>query len=84
MQLGLVYSKWPDRSHISDFLPYGLIGYSNNNFTGDPEDRKSVMGHCFFLNGVIVLWYNKKQKTVSILTTKAEYITIRHAIRKGV
>ena len=84
MQLGLVYGQRPDGSSASDPLPYGLVGYGDSNFAGDPEDRKSVMVHCFFLNGAVVSWCSKKQKTVSTSTTEAEYIAIGHAAREGV
>lgn len=42
------------------------------------------MRYCFFLNGAIVSWSSKKQRTVSISTTEAEYIVIGHAAREGV
>lgn len=55
MQLGLVYGKKPNKSPSRDSLLYGLIEYANSNFAGDLEDRKSVMGHFFFLNRAVVL-----------------------------
>ena len=84
MQLGLVYSQQPDGSSASDPSPYGLVGYGDSNFAGDPEDKKSVMGLCFFLNEAVVSWCSKKQKTVSTSTTKVEYIAIGHAARESV
>lgn len=64
--------------------PYGLIGYAESNYAGDPEDRKSVMGYCFYLNGAVVSWCSKKQRTVSTSTTEAEYIALGHAARESV
>lgn len=84
MHLELVYGRRPDGSSPISPAPYGLIGYGDSNFAGNPEDRKSVMGYCFFLNGAVVSWSSKKQRTVSTSTTEAEYIAIGHAAREGV
>ena len=79
MNLGLVYGQITAR----DSLPYGLIGYANSNFAGDPEDRKSVMGYCFFLNGAVVLWSRKNQRIVSTSTTETKYIALGHTAREA-
>lgn len=84
MHLELVYGQYPDGSSPISSAPYGLIGYGDSNFAGDPEDRKSVIRYCFFLNGAVVSWSNKKQRTVLTSTTEAEYIAIGHAAREGV
>lgn len=84
MHLELVYGRRPDGSSPISPAPYGLIGYGDSNFAGDPEDRKSVMGYCFFLNGAVVSWSSKKQGTVLTSTTEGEYIAIGHAAREGV
>lgn len=76
IQLELVYGQRPDRCSPIDPAPYGLIRYGDSNFAGDSEDRKSVIGYCFFLNGAVVSWSSKKQKTVSTSTTEVEYIAI--------
>lgn len=53
--------------------PFELISYVDSNSIGNLEDRKLVMGNYFFIHGVIVFWYSKKQHIISISTTKAEY-----------
>lgn len=77
INLGLVYGR--STRHPP---PYGLIGYADN-FARDPEDRKSVIGYCFFLNGAVVSWRSKKQQTVSTSTTEAEYIAFRTWGKRG-
>lgn len=84
MQLGLVYGRTSDGRSLMLPPPYGLIGYADSNFAGDPEDRKSVMGNYFFLNGAVVLWSSKKQQTVSNSITEAEYIALGHIAREAV
>lgn len=42
------------------------------------------MGDCFFLNRVVVFGYSKKQRTVSTVIMKAEYIALSHTTREAV
>ena len=84
MEMGLIFSRESAERLPRDPLPYGLIGYADNNFAGDPEDWKSVMGYRFFLNRAVVSWSSKKQRTGSTSTTEAEYIALRHAAREAV
>lgn len=79
MHLGITYGVCEVKS-----LPYGPTRYANSNYAGDPKDCKSVMGYCFFINGAVVSWCSKKQRTVSTSTTKAEYIALGHAARENV
>ncbi len=51
MQMGLVFGREVKGHLLRDLPPYDFIGYANSNFAGNPGDRKSVMGYCFFLNG---------------------------------
>lgn len=88
MHLGLMYggTLQSDGQTLAPVAPppYGLVGYANSNYAGDPEDRKSVMGNCFYVNGAVVSWCSKKQRTVSTSTTEAEYIALGHAARESV
>ena len=51
-----------------------LVGYSDSDYAGDLEDRKSTSGYVFFLNSGAISWSSKKQPVVSLSTTEAEYI----------
>ena len=82
--MGLIFGRESAEQLPRDPLPYGLVGYADSNFAGDPKDRKSVMGDCFFLNGAVVSWSSKKQRTISTSTTEAEYIALSHVTRKAV
>lgn len=84
MDLGLIFGQRLSNCLPKDSPPYGLVGFVDSNFTGNPEDQKSVMEYCFFLNGAVVSWYSKKQRTVSTSMTEASYIALEHTSRKVV
>ena len=60
IKIGLIFSRELAEQLLRDSLSYRLVRYVDNNFAGDLEDQKSVMGYCFFLNGVMVFWSSKK------------------------
>ena len=60
IEMGLIFGQESAERLPRDPSPYGLVGYVESNFAGCPEDRKSVMGYCFFLNGAVVSWSSKK------------------------
>lgn len=83
IHLGLIYrakakDKGETKAPITSSL-FGFIGYGDSSYVGNPEDKKSVMGSCYFINGAIVSWCSKKQRTVSTLTTEVKYIALGHA-----
>lgn len=62
IHLGIIYDANNNLSHKANNyqLLYGLVGYINSNYAYDPKDRKSMMGHYFFINKVVVSWCSKK------------------------
>lgn len=57
----------------------GLIGYSDSDYAGDVDSRKSTTGVVFFLNNSPVTWTSMKQKVVAQSTCEAEYIAAANA-----
>ena len=53
-----------------------LVVYTNANYAGSIDDRKSTSGEALYLGDCLVSWSRKKQPSVSLSTTKAEYIAI--------
>ncbi|PRQ43601.1 putative RNA-directed DNA polymerase [Rosa chinensis] len=51
-----------------------LIAYTDSDYVGDLEDRKSTSGYVFMLSGGVVSWSSKKQPIVTLSTTEAEYV----------
>lgn len=52
----------------------GLVGYTDSNYAGDLNDRKSTSGYVFMLGSGAVAWSSKKQPIVTLSTTKAEFV----------
>lgn len=53
-----------------------LTGYCDADFAGDQTTCRLTTGYSFNLGSTIVSWCNKRQPTVSLSTTEAEYISV--------
>nr|GFA37168.1 hypothetical protein [Tanacetum cinerariifolium] len=56
--------------------PFDLVAYSDSDYDGATQDRKSTTGGCQFLGRRLISWQCKKQTIVATLTTEAEYVTV--------
>lgn len=86
IQLDIIYNANNSLSHkANNFqLLYGLVSYANSNYAHDPKDRNSMIGHYFFINGVVISWCSKKQQTVLTSTIKVKYIALGHVARESI
>ena len=53
---------------------FNLTGFSDADYAGSKIDRKSTSGTCQFLGPCLVSWSSRKQNSVAISTTEAEYV----------
>eukprot|EP00253_Pinus_taeda_P032204 PITA_32204 len=51
-----------------------LQGFTDADWVGSPSDRKSTSGGIFDLGLVAVSWYSRKQRSVALISTEAEYM----------
>lgn len=58
---------FPRDSHMQ------LLGFSDADWAGCIDSRRSVSGQCFFLGKSMISWRTKKQLTVSRSSSEAEY-----------
>ena len=59
-----------------------FIGYTDSDFAGDLEDRKSTSGHIILIGNSPICWGSKKQSIVATSTTEAEYIATSECVKK--
>lgn len=60
-----------------------LLGYSDSDFAGDIDQRKSTSGYLFILGGGPISWKSQRQRTVTLSTTEAEYAALTEAVRES-
>ncbi|XP_048228615.1 secreted RxLR effector protein 161-like [Ricinus communis] len=51
-----------------------LIAFTDSDYAGDSDDRRSTSGFVFLLNSGVVSWSSKKQPIVTLSTTEAEFV----------
>jgi hypothetical protein len=61
-----------------------LQGYTDSDWAGSADDRKSTSGVCFSLGSAMISWISRKQKSVALNTAEAEYIAACDACTKAV
>jgi hypothetical protein len=50
-----------------------LAGYTDADWAGNAADRRSTSGYAFSIGSAAVAWSSKKQPTVALSSTEAEY-----------
>ena len=60
------------------------ICYSDADWAGDVNDRKSTSSYLFQISGGAVTWSSKKQSCVALSTAEAEYVALSSAAQEAV
>ena len=60
-----------------------LHGYSDSDWAGDVNDRKSTSGYLFKLSGAPISWRSKKQTSIALSTAEVEYIALSSATQEA-
>lgn len=74
IDLGLVYKFGEAR----------VKGYADSDWGGNTIDRKSYTGYIFFLGECVISWESKKQATVALSSTEAEYMAMSNASKEAI
>ncbi|XP_050241952.1 secreted RxLR effector protein 161-like [Quercus robur] len=51
-----------------------LLGFTDSDYAGDQDDRRSTSDYVFMLGTGVVSWSSKKQPIVTLSTTEAEFV----------
>jgi Reverse transcriptase (RNA-dependent DNA polymerase)/gag-polypeptide of LTR copia-type len=63
-------------------LEWDMLVYSDSDWAGDKDDRKSISGYMIFLNGVLVCWRSKSQQSVALSSSEAELYACSEAAKE--
>ena len=69
-------------TYQSDRKP--ITGYVDADWGGCIEDRQSHTGYIFLLNGSSISWDSRKQWTVALSTTEAEYMAMSECAKEAI
>lgn len=61
-----------------------LSGFTDADWAGDLHDRKSSTGFAFLLGSTPVTWNSKKQPTVALSSTEAEYMALTESTKEAI
>ncbi|XP_048489907.1 secreted RxLR effector protein 161-like [Beta vulgaris subsp. vulgaris] len=58
--------------------------YSDSDYAGDVDGRRSMIGYVFTLGDSVVSWKATLQPTVTLSTTEAKYMALTEATKEGI
>src|SRR5258707_9411735 len=61
-----------------------LIGFSDSDWASNPNTQRLVSGYTFLFCGAVITWSVKKQLTIALSSTKAEYMAMTHSGKEAV
>ncbi len=75
---GLFYQQLDDSANVN------LIGYSDADWAGDRDTRKSTTGHLFLMANAAVSWLSQRQPVVALSSTEAEYVALSSSAQQAI
>ncbi|XP_071729381.1 uncharacterized mitochondrial protein AtMg00810-like [Rutidosis leptorrhynchoides] len=74
LALGLFISKSPS---------HALVSYTDADWAGCPDTRRSTSGYCIYLGNNLISWSSKRQPTVSRSSAEAEYRGVANVVSES-
>ena len=69
--------------HLSKSSISGLISYTDADWGGCPDTRRSTSGYCVFLGHNLISWSSKRQPTLSRSSAEAEYRGVANVVSES-
>lgn len=60
-----------------------IEGFCDADWASDIDERKSTTGYVFMLQGAAISWSSRRQPTVALSTTEAEFMSLVSAMQEG-
>lgn len=73
-RMKLVFEKTEER----------LVGFADADWGNDMDDRRSYTGYFFKLANAAISWSSRKQKSVALSSTEAEYVSLSEAAKEAI
>jgi hypothetical protein len=67
-----------------DIKEVQLVGYTDADWGANDLNRRSISGYCFKLGLGVVSWSSKKQTSVALSSTEAEYMALTQASKEAI
>ena len=62
----------------------GLHAYSDSDYAGDIDTRKSTSGYVFYVGNGPISWKSARQHAVTLSSTEAEYYALTEAAKEAI
>lgn len=80
--IGMTYDGRDDSGAADGGVQIQMDGFCDADWDSDTDDRKSTTGYIIKVNGCTVSWRSKKQQTVALSSSEAEYYGVSEAVRE--
>ena len=77
--VGLVYSPT-----TSNEISNEIISFCDSDWPGDLDSRRSTTAYVFMLSNGAISWKSRRQQTVALSSTEAEYMAVTDASKEGI